>query len=185
MENYTKLNSKPVIEQPKEPWDIYVGSGSKVKVVISKALKILEETKESAEKVVLIGFGPTLNKTITCVEIIKRNRQDLHQNNKLFYKKMEDTWVPNQEGLDRLTVTRNVPAIKIVLSKTPLDVNEPGYQAPTNTSRKKTSDYRRQKPGHSVKKKNETKKMSNASGDKSQGKAQMPQAKRFRPSHDK
>ncbi len=42
MENYTKLNSKPVVEDPKEPWDIYVGSGSKVKVVISKALKILE-----------------------------------------------------------------------------------------------------------------------------------------------
>ncbi|CAB4008717.1 ribonuclease P subunit p25 [Paramuricea clavata] len=123
MENYTRLNSRPVVEDPKEPWDIYVGNGSKVKAVISKALKILEE---SGEKVVLIGFGPTLNKTITCVEIIKRKKQDLHQNNKLFYKKMEDTWVPNQEGLDRLTVTRNVPAIKIVLSKTPLDENEPG-----------------------------------------------------------
>jgi hypothetical protein len=42
MENYSKLNSKPVNEDPKEPWDIYVGSGSKVKVVISKALKILQ-----------------------------------------------------------------------------------------------------------------------------------------------
>ena len=42
MENYTKLNSKPVVEDLKEPWDIYVGSGSKVKAVIGKALKILE-----------------------------------------------------------------------------------------------------------------------------------------------
>lgn len=42
MENYTKLNSKPVVEDPKGPCDIYVGSGSKVKVMISKALKILE-----------------------------------------------------------------------------------------------------------------------------------------------
>ena len=29
--------------------------------------------------------------------------------------------------LERLTVSRNVPSIKIVLSKIPLDVNEPGY----------------------------------------------------------
>ena len=42
MENYTKLNSKPVVEELKEPWDIYVGSGSKVKAVINKALKTLE-----------------------------------------------------------------------------------------------------------------------------------------------
>ncbi|XP_028395383.1 ribonuclease P protein subunit p25-like protein [Dendronephthya gigantea] len=153
MEHYKKLNSRPVVEDPKEPWDVYVGSGSKVKAVISKALKILNE---NGEKVVLIGFGPTLNKAITCVEIIKRKEQDLHQNNKLFYKKMEDTWEPNQEGLDRLTVSRNVPAIKIVLSRIPLNVNEPGYQAPVSVSKKKTLDYRKQRAGYSAKGNKET-----------------------------
>ena len=33
----------------------------------------LQETKE--EKIVLTGFGPTVSKTITCAEIIKRRKQ--------------------------------------------------------------------------------------------------------------
>ena len=42
MENYSKLNSKPVVEEAKEAFDIIISSGSKVKTVISKGLKLLE-----------------------------------------------------------------------------------------------------------------------------------------------
>ncbi|XP_046846934.1 ribonuclease P protein subunit p25-like protein isoform X1 [Xenia sp. Carnegie-2017] len=130
MENYKKLHRKPVDELPKGPHDIFISSGSKLKTVISRSVELLEEVDG---KVVLIGCGPTVNKTITCAEIIKRQYQTLHQNNKLFYKRMEDVWEPNESiGLDKLTVTRNVPSMKITLSKAPLESSDPGYQAPLN-----------------------------------------------------
>ena len=42
MEKYSKLKSKPVIEHPKESWEVIVSSGSKIKAVISKAIKLLQ-----------------------------------------------------------------------------------------------------------------------------------------------
>ena len=42
MENYKKLKSQPIVEERKEVWDIFVSSGSKVKAVISKGMKLLE-----------------------------------------------------------------------------------------------------------------------------------------------
>ncbi|XP_046846935.1 ribonuclease P protein subunit p25-like protein isoform X2 [Xenia sp. Carnegie-2017] len=107
MENYKKLHRKPVDELPKGPHDIFISSGSKLKTVISRSVELLEEVDG---KVVLIGCGPTVNKTITCAEIIKRQYQTLHQNNKLFYKRMEDVWEPNESiGLDNYQAPLNRP----------------------------------------------------------------------------
>ncbi|KAG7274218.1 hypothetical protein CRUP_007655, partial [Coryphaenoides rupestris] len=47
---------------------------------------------------------------------------------------LRELWEPlePEAGLDSLTVSRNVPAIWILLSRDPLDPAVPGYQAPGN-----------------------------------------------------
>lgn len=129
MDHYSK--TKSVSDEPegkKEPCDIQVKSGSKIRNIISQAMRILQSKK--GDKIVITGSGPTVTKTITCAEIIKRKFKGLHQLNKLFYIKIEDTWEPKEESLDTLQVTKRIPSISITLSKVPLDATQPGYQAP-------------------------------------------------------
>lgn len=129
MEHYTKVSSHASeSEEKKEACDIPVKSGSKIRNIISQAFRLLQNKK--GEKIVLIGSGPTVTKTITCAEIIKRKTKGLHQVNKLFYSRIQDTWEPKEDHLDKLQVTRKIPSISITLSKIPLDVSQPGYQAP-------------------------------------------------------
>ncbi|XP_015778480.1 PREDICTED: ribonuclease P protein subunit p25-like protein isoform X1 [Acropora digitifera] len=129
MDRYTKTSSVSSENQDtKEAGNIYVKSGSKIRNIISQAHKILQNKEE--KKINLIGSGPSISKTITCAEIVKRKARGLHQLNALYYTKVEDTWEPKEESLDKLLVTRRIPAISITLSKTPLDATQPGYQAP-------------------------------------------------------
>ncbi|XP_031556475.1 ribonuclease P protein subunit p25-like protein [Actinia tenebrosa] len=127
MEVYSKASSVSDAEEVKEPCEVQIKSGKKIRACISQALKILQTTKE---KVIITGSGPTVTKVITTAEIVKRKVKGLHQQNTLFYNKTEDFWEPKQEGLDRLKVTRNIPSIRILLSKVPLDEKAHGYQAP-------------------------------------------------------
>ncbi|XP_078378714.1 uncharacterized protein LOC144661756 isoform X2 [Oculina patagonica] len=115
MEHYTKASSHAAeSEGKKEACDIHVKSGSKIRNILAQAFRLLQN--KTAEKIVLTGSGPTVTKTVTCAEIIKRKTKGLHQLNKLFYTKLQ--------------VTRKVPSISITLSKVPLDAAQPGYQAP-------------------------------------------------------
>lgn len=77
-----------------------------------------------------VGTGTAAVKAVSCVEVIKRRTANLHQITQLVYKRVEEYWEPKWDGLDRLKVTREVPTIVILLSKTPLDSSLPGYQAP-------------------------------------------------------
>lgn len=129
MDRYTKTSSVSSENQDtKEAGNIYVKSGSKIRNIVSQAHEILQNKEE--KKINLIGSGPSISKTITCAEIVKRKARGLHQLNTLYYTKVEDTWEPKEESLDKLLVTRRIPAISITLSKTPLDATQPGYQAP-------------------------------------------------------
>ncbi|XP_071811592.1 ribonuclease P protein subunit p25-like protein isoform X4 [Apostichopus japonicus] len=90
-----------------------------------------EFAKAERRLITFSGSGEAVNKVISCVEIMKRKHKDpLHQINKIFFKMKEDIWEPKEEDLDRLKVTRHIPAISVLLSKDPIDVNEPGYQSP-------------------------------------------------------
>ncbi|KAJ3596464.1 hypothetical protein NHX12_002871 [Muraenolepis orangiensis] len=81
-------------------------------------------------QVVFTGSGRALTKTITCVEILKRQVGGLHQVSKLSNRTVSEAWESLQEGVPGVTVCRTVPAITILLSKDPLDPQEPGYQPP-------------------------------------------------------
>lgn len=154
MENYSKART---VEQPfncpfpslsSETPEVRVKDGSKIRNLMRFALSRMEdkpsstegeddaEPKRSAEKIcrqiMFTGVGPSVSKAITCVEILKRRVRGLHQYTQLHYRTVQEVWEPLEPdaGLDSLTVNRNVPAIWVLLSKDPLDVSQPGYQAP-------------------------------------------------------
>ncbi|XP_053556952.1 ribonuclease P protein subunit p25-like protein [Bombina bombina] len=160
MENYKKVNviEKPLPLQfsglPSEVIEMKVKEGSKIRNLLRFAIGKMEG--ESMRQIVFSGSGKALSKTITCVEIMKRRLNDLHQITKVTFNLTEEIWEPivPEVGLDTLTVKRNVPAICVLLSKDPLDSTEPGYQAPGSYDTKWLQDLKaeshgqkRRKPG--------------------------------------
>lgn len=85
-------------------------------------------------QVVFTGSGRAVTKTITCAEIMKRKVGSLHQLTKLRYKVVKEVWESTEGGASEMTVHRTVPSISILLSKDPLDPQEPGYQPPETLS---------------------------------------------------
>ncbi|KAM9410050.1 ribonuclease P protein subunit p25-like [Pholidichthys leucotaenia] len=81
-------------------------------------------------QVIFTGSGRAVTKTITCAEIMKRKVGSLHQLTKLQYKVVKEVWESAESGTSEMTVHRTVPSISILLSKDPLDPQEPGYQPP-------------------------------------------------------
>lgn len=81
-------------------------------------------------------------KTITCVEIMKHHMGGFHQVSKVHYKTVTEIWERTQQGVPGLSIKKTVPAICILLSKDPLDAQEPGYQPP-QTLRVPTEDGER------------------------------------------
>uniref|UniRef100_A0AAR2JPX6 DNA/RNA-binding protein Alba-like domain-containing protein n=1 Tax=Pygocentrus nattereri TaxID=42514 RepID=A0AAR2JPX6_PYGNA len=137
MENYKKAG---VVEQPcpcpftnlqPNTPEIRVRDGSKIRNLMKFALGRMEG-KVLCRQIVFTGVGPSVAKTISCVEILKRRVQGLHQCTQLLYRTVQENWEPLEPGagLDSLTVSRNVPGIWVLLSRDPLNSNQPGYQAP-------------------------------------------------------
>ncbi|KAM6950334.1 ribonuclease P protein subunit p25-like [Lycodopsis pacificus] len=85
-------------------------------------------------QVVFTGSGRAVTKTITCAEIMKRKVGSLHQLTKLQYKVVKEVWESSEGGTSEMTVHRTVPSISVLLSKDPLDPQEPGYQPPETLS---------------------------------------------------
>lgn len=112
-----------------------VKEGSKIRNLLQFAAARMqgdgsESSGTSLRQVVFTGSGRGVTKTITCVEILKRKVEGLHQVSKLYYKTVKEVWKSLQQGAPGITMERRVPAICILLSKDPLDPQEPGYQPP-------------------------------------------------------
>lgn len=156
MENYRKAG---VVEQPSLcPFPdllhdgtpvVRVRDGSKIRNLMRFSQSRMEGRAEKApdggreeveaggesqlcRQIVFTGVGPSVSKAITCVEILKRRLGGLHQVTRPVYSSLQETWEPLEPsaGLDSITVTRNVPAIWVLLSRDPLDSDTAGYQAP-------------------------------------------------------
>ncbi|XP_076360812.1 ribonuclease P protein subunit Rpp25 [Tachypleus tridentatus] len=141
MENYTRLSrgkadqeddrsTLPFSDLPENTIHIRVKAGSKLRNLLGFAMKTFKE--ENKRHMVIAGVGKAINKSITCAEIMKRKYKSLHQITKIGYKRVEELWEPKTEELDKLKVTREIPAMYILLCKDPLDNDELGYQAPGN-----------------------------------------------------
>ncbi|KAM3610108.1 uncharacterized protein V6R79_025495 [Siganus canaliculatus] len=116
-----------------------VKEGSKIRNLLRFATARMQgEGKDTTgtllKQVVFTGSGRGVTKTITCVEILKRKVGGLHQVSKLFYKTVNEVWENPQQESQGITMQRTVPAICILLSKDPLDPQEPGYQPPQSLS---------------------------------------------------
>merc|ERR1712217_315044 len=107
------------------------GVGS-VSAYVGRAATVYNELNKS--KVVIKASGNALTKAVTAAEVIKRRFKDLHQITTLGSVEITDEYEPLEEGLDRVTDTRNVSIIEIKLSKEPLDTSDKGYQAPIDAS---------------------------------------------------
>ncbi|XP_023266884.1 ribonuclease P protein subunit p25-like protein [Seriola lalandi dorsalis] len=116
-----------------------VREGSKIRNLLRFVTARMQEDRRddngtSLRQVVFTGSGRGVTKTITCVEILKRKVGGLHQVSKLYYKTVNEVWESPQQGAAGTTMQRTVPAICILLSKDPLDPQEPGYQPPQSPS---------------------------------------------------
>ncbi|XP_067649379.1 ribonuclease P protein subunit p25-like protein isoform X2 [Haliotis asinina] len=134
MENYVKGETREVDEpSPFSALDdnvveMRVSAGSKIRNIMGYAIKRMKEP--DIKQITWNGSGHAVNKTISCAEIMKRKVKGLHQITKIRFRRIEEYWEPKMEGLERLKVNRDIPAVSILLSKEPLDTSQPGYQAP-------------------------------------------------------
>nr|CAG4642221.1 EOG090X0KMN [Eurycercus lamellatus] len=139
MENYAKaenvefpleLRDVPINKIPNDIVWMKVKPASKMTNLIEFALKSLKDKPTQ----LWTGIGPAAQKTISCIEIVKRRHKNLHQITRISYHRCEEFWVPKvTEDLDSLKVVRQIPAVHILLSIEPLDPTEPGYQLPNSS----------------------------------------------------
>ncbi|XP_006824095.1 ribonuclease P protein subunit p25-like protein [Saccoglossus kowalevskii] len=164
MEHYVKGEVKEVpceippnviTEENEETIQMRVLYGSKIWNLLGFAMKKIKEDK--VKKIVWNGSGQSVTKTVTCAEIMKRKVKNLHQNTQVYYKRIEESWEPKDNGLDRLKVNRGIPAISILLSKEKIDPIIPGFQAPNSSDglwaassggREQKSGKKRKQTGH-------------------------------------
>uniref|UniRef100_A0A3Q3WNJ8 DNA/RNA-binding protein Alba-like domain-containing protein n=1 Tax=Mola mola TaxID=94237 RepID=A0A3Q3WNJ8_MOLML len=137
----------PIPGLPPDTLHMRVKEGSKIRNLLRFATARMQGEVEdgkgsSLRQVVFTGSGRGVTKTITCVEILKRRVEGLHQVSKLYYKTESEISESPQQGVPSITMLRTVPAICILLSKDPLDPQEPGYQPP-QTPRGLTEDVQR------------------------------------------
>ncbi|XP_074522662.1 uncharacterized protein LOC141787867 isoform X1 [Halichoeres trimaculatus] len=123
--------------------EMRVKEGSKIRNLMGFAMARMQGEKgvsgggvssDGLRQVVFTGSGRAVTKTITCAEIMKRKVGSLHQLTKLRYKVVKEVWESSEGGTSEMTVHRTVPSISILLSKDPLDPQEPGYQPPETLS---------------------------------------------------
>ncbi|XP_077374327.1 ribonuclease P protein subunit p25-like [Festucalex cinctus] len=121
--------------------EMRVKEGSKIRNLMGFAMARMQGEKGlcvggegGLRQVVFTGSGRAVTKTITCAEIMKRKVGSLHQLTKLQYKVVKEVWENTEGGTSEMTVHRTVPSISILLSKDPLDSQEPGYQPPESLS---------------------------------------------------
>ncbi|KAK9791170.1 hypothetical protein WJX73_004977 [Symbiochloris irregularis] len=128
MDRYVRVEQQRPEAVPVSENEIRIMAAGKMRSYITYATSLLIEKDHST--IVLKAMGRAINKSITVAEIVKRRISGLHQNAEIGSIDIRDVWEPLEEGLNRLETTRHVSVISITLSKIPLDVNTPGYQAP-------------------------------------------------------
>lgn len=159
MENYRKCRTEespascPFSGLPPDTPQVQVKDGSKIRNLLRFALGRMEPgpqeppgtPEDSGEQgrrlagglppcghIVFTATGRGVSKAITCAEIMKRRVEGLHQVTRLLYASVAEVWEPLEPaaGLDSLTVSRQVPAVWILLCREAPDCSQPGYQAP-------------------------------------------------------
>ncbi|KAM3823991.1 ribonuclease P protein subunit p25-like protein [Vipera latastei] len=94
MENYQKSkvvekpSPLPFTSLPSDIIEMKVKDGSKIQNLMGYAIGKMEQ--ETTRQMLFSRVGKAINKTITCVEIMKRRLKDLHQITKVFFQQIEE-----------------------------------------------------------------------------------------------
>ncbi|KAL3270015.1 hypothetical protein HHI36_009072 [Cryptolaemus montrouzieri] len=134
MENYVKgknleepldISKVPISNLPQDVLWMQIRGGTKMTNVLAHVMKQFENKTDIA--CLWTGFGPSVGKTISCAEIMKKEfKHELHQVTKICYRLVEEYWDPVLPELQQLVVKRKLPMIHIYLSNKPLDIRELG-----------------------------------------------------------
>ena len=90
-----------------------------------------EFNKNGKDTVTLSSLGEAITKSVTIAEIVKHRVTGLHQVNEISTIVIDDEYEPIEEGLEKMTVSRKLTCLQIILSKkAPADKTVPGYQEP-------------------------------------------------------
>ncbi|XP_055608428.1 ribonuclease P protein subunit p25-like protein [Uranotaenia lowii] len=104
---------------------MHVKGGSRIFNLVEYAKKALDAGEYRS--LVWSGSDGGVGKTISCAEIMKKDYQ-LHQVTRICYRKVEEYWDAQQEGLEQIVATRKIPSIHILMSLDEIDSSTPGYQ---------------------------------------------------------
>uniref|UniRef100_A0A182NKM2 DNA/RNA-binding protein Alba-like domain-containing protein n=1 Tax=Anopheles dirus TaxID=7168 RepID=A0A182NKM2_9DIPT len=115
----------PIEVLPKQFLWMHVKGGSAVQNLIEYAKKALEEGTHRS--IVWSGSDGGVGKTVSCAEILKRHFE-LHQVTRICYRKVEEFWDPQEDGLEQIVAKRNIPCVHILMSLDEIDSQTPGYQ---------------------------------------------------------
>lgn len=124
--------------------EVRITQQGKPRNYISYAMNLL--TNQNQNQIILKAMGRAVNKAVTIAEILKRKAQ-FHQITSLSSVEIVDIYDPIEEGLDRVESKRYVSCINIVLSRSPLDTTDIGYQPPLPLEEMQPGDTR---PGREV-----------------------------------
>lgn len=108
-----------------------VAAKGKIKSYLGYAFRILNKTDYRSLKIK--ATGNAIVKALILVELIKKKvgeirNYELHQCNQIYSMEIITYEESKIEGMDKIESRRRVTAMDTILSKDPLDENEPGYQ---------------------------------------------------------
>lgn len=130
MEKYRKVENKNKVDDKPKENEIRITAQGKLSRYVGYAVRLLENQEKPVKELVLKAMGRAINKTVTLAELIKRKVFGLHQITRIESTEIHDVWEPLEEGLDKVQTSRPVASITIILSLSPLESSDPGYQAP-------------------------------------------------------
>ena len=90
--------------------------------------------EEGNKKLIIKAMGSAISRAIEAAELIKRKFKGLHQENEITVTQIEDVYEPIEEGLDKVTRSRQLTMLIITLSYEPKDTSHYGYQPPLPAS---------------------------------------------------
>lgn len=85
------------------------------KSTLNYAINLFSE--ENEEFIVLKATGQSMLKTVKLAEILKRKISGLHQINEVTRFQDEKVYIPLEEGLDEVTLVKDITMLEITLSK--------------------------------------------------------------------
>merc|ERR1719502_1993214 len=127
MDKYRKV-PKVKESQPKEEHVILVTAAGRTSAYVTYAAKMFNEMDK--DELIVKATGNALTTAVTLAEIIKRRFKGIHQITKIGSTDIVDEYEPLEEGLDKVTDTRSISFVEILLSKDALDTSDKGYQEP-------------------------------------------------------